>query len=448
MNRYRFLHPQRLLAAALFSAAVALTPAHANSDAEDALVVVAKDYPITMADLDRAISSSPFATQINTMDRDAQASLRGNFLKRLVNARLLLLEAERIGLDKDVAFTEDLERQRDALLYRAYMQQLADEVVIEDETLAALQAQHGDDPDAMAAAEASLRAAPYRELHEQRLRELRDRYHVVIHDERMQPGQATDTVLIEGDGITVRYGDLLAEAGDKVVSNPEWLRKTALEHLEIALVIKAAVDAGINVDAKLASYRDERLPALLLERKDIEWAGDDAVLEAWFKAHPEVGIVPERRHIGQLVVADRAQAEALRKRIIAGESLFELASEYSIDPYGKSHKGDMGWLKQGSGMPAIESVVDGLEDNTVSEVIETPLGFHLVTVIGRRPGGTRAFPAVRDRVRNMVILEHLAPYLREVEQRYGVDWKMPEQAATNASTAASTKAAAATAQAE
>lgn len=422
MIRFSHFNPRRLFAGVLFSSALMLAPAHADMAGDQVLVTVAGEYSITLADLESAISSSPFATQINTMDRDAQAALRGNFLKRLVNAQLLLLEAERLGLDKDIALTEDLERQRDSLLYRSYMQQLSDEVVIPPETLAAMEAQYGDEPDALSAALAAWRVEPYRELHLQRLRELRDRYHVVIHEDRLVPGQPNDTVLVEGDGIRINYGDLLAEAGDTAVTNAEWLRTRALQRLEVALVLKAAQDAGINVDAKLASYRNERLPALLLERKDIEWAGDDAKLEAWFNEHPEVGVVPERRHIGQLVVADRAEAEALRKRIIAGESLFELAGEYSIDPYGKSHKGDMGWLKQGSGIPTIEAVVDKLEDNTVSEVIETPLGFHLVIVIGRRPGGTRAFPAVHDRVRNMVILEHLAPYLREVEQRYGVEW--------------------------
>jgi peptidyl-prolyl cis-trans isomerase C len=424
MIRLSHFNPRRLFSAVLLSSVVMLASAHADAGRDQVLVTVAGEYSITLADLERAISSSPFATQINTMDRDAQAALRGNFLKRLVNAQLLLLEAERIGLDKDIALTEDLERQRDSLLYRSYMQQLSDEVVVSPETLLAMETEYGDEPDALSAAMAAWRVEPYRELHLQRLRDLRDRYHVVIHEDRLVPGQANDAVLVEGDGLSINYGDLLAEAGASAVTNAEWLRTRVLERLEVALIIKAAQDAGINVDAKLASYRDERLPALLLERKDVEWAGDDARLEAWFNAHPDVGVVPERRHIGQLVVADRAQAEALRERIIAGESLFELAGEYSIDPYGKSHKGDMGWLKQGSGIATIEAVVDNLEDNTVSEVIETPLGFHLVTVIGRRPGGTRAFPAVRDRVRNMVILEHLAPYLREVEQRYGVEWTL------------------------
>ena len=422
MNRISCSQPRRLLTAVLFSAVAMLASAHADTNRSQVLATVAGEYPITFADLERTISSSPFATQINTMDRDAQAALRGNFLKRLVNARLLLLEAERIGLDKDIALTEDLQRQRDSLLYRAYMQQMADEVVIPAETVAALEEKYGGEPDALAAAEASWRAGPYHELRIQRLRALRDHYQVVIHEDRLQPGQAADTVLVEGDGLSISYADLVDDAGGSKVTNADWLRKRALERLEVALIIRAAEDAGIDVDAKLAAYRDERLPALLLERKDIEWAGDEAKLEAWFAEHPAVGVVPERRHVGQLVVAERAEAEALRKRILAGESLFELAGEHSIDPYGKGHKGDMGWLKQGSGMPAIETVVDGLEDNTVSAVIETPLGYHLVIVIGRRPGGTRAFPAVRDRVRNMVILEHLAPYLREVEQRYGVDW--------------------------
>lgn len=405
-------------AAVLLATTVFTLPAQGDQ----VLATVAGKYPITLGDLQRTIGSSPFATQFNAMDRDDQAALRGNFLKRLVNARLLLLEAQRLELDKDPAFADDLAKLRRGLLLREYQQQLRRQVTVPESTVEAMEQQLGDDPDALEASIAAWRADAYKELKLQRLLELRDQYRVVIHEDRLLPGQTADTVLAEGDGIRILYGDLERDADGAPITNPDWLRRRLVERLEQDLMVLAVENAGIDVETQLAVYRDERLPALLLERKEAEWAGDEQVLKAWFAEHPEVGIVPERRHIGQLVAADRDQAEAFRERILAGESLFELAGAHSIDPYGKEHKGDMGWLKQGSGLPLIEAAIAGLEDGQVSEVIETPKGFHLVVIIERRPGGTRAFPAVRDRVRRMVIMEHLAPYLRELEARYGVDW--------------------------
>ena len=61
-----------------------------------------------------------------------------------------------------------------------------------------------------------------------------------------------------------------------------------------------------------------------------------------------------RRHVGQLVVATRQEAEALRMRILKGESLFTLAGQYSIDPAGRKQNGDMGWIVDGRGLPEID----------------------------------------------------------------------------------------------
>jgi len=414
-------HPASGFMAAILLAVVTILPV---AHGEQVLATVGGDYPITMADLQRTIGSSPFATQFNTMDADNQAVLRANFLKRLVNARLLLLEAEQMKLDQDPAFVEDMRQLHNSLLRRAYMKALREEVKIPPATLAAMETQLEDEPDALQATNSAWRADAYRELKLERLQQLREQYHVVIHEDKLQPGQPADTVIASGDGINIEYSDLTAAADNTVVSNPEWLRQQLVAQLRLALLVRAAEDAGIDVEQQLGEYRNERLPALLLTRKEADWAGDEKVLESWFSAHPEVGVIPERRHIGQLVVAERELADELRQRILKGESLFTLAEQYSIDPYGQSHKGDMGWLKQGSGLPAIEQAITKLPDNQVSEVIETPRGFHLVTIVGRRPGGTRDFPSVRDRVRNMVILEQLTPYLREIEDRYGVEWKV------------------------
>lgn len=39
---------------------------------------------------------------------------------------------------------------------------------------------------------------------------------------------------------------------------------------------------------------------------------DDKALLAYFRKHPNIGYVPERRQIGQLVAARKGQAEKMR----------------------------------------------------------------------------------------------------------------------------------------
>ena len=137
-----------------------------------------------------------------------------------------------------------------------------------------------------------------------------------------------------------------------------------------------------------------------------------------------IGYIPERRQIGQIVVESRVEAERLRSRIEAGESLFNLAAQYSIDPYGRQHSGDMGWLKEGSGAETIEMALKELPDHRVSEPIKTAKGWHLVMIVNRKPSEQKDFAAVKDRIRQKLIAEKMNEYLKTVTAKYPLEWKI------------------------
>ena len=128
--------------------------------------------------------------------------------------------------------------------------------------------------------------------------------------------------------------------------------------------------------------------------------------------------------MGQLVVATREEAETLRERILKGESLFNLAGSYSVDPIGRKLNGDIGWITEGRGMPELLNVLATLQDNQVSEVISTQSGYQLITVLERRVATQKPFEDVRDRVKQMMVGEYLPAYLNELEKRYPVSWNV------------------------
>ncbi len=380
---------------------------------------------ITASDLEKATRSSPFATNFNTLDEKDQAYLRGGLLQRLVASRLLLLEAQSQELEKSDTFREELERFRLGLLHRSYMKQLRDGIQIPEATQKQMQEQLKDDRDAYKAAQSAWIADAYKKARIQAIKDLRKRYHVRIHEERMTPSAAPETVLLEGDGIRIPFSDLLALTEPKATR--EWMEHQLYIRAELLLTAKAAAEKGMDISAALESYTTERLPALLREQLERQWAPDDSPLKAYFQTHPEIGQILARRHIGQLVVSTRPEAEAMRKRILAGESLFQLAGEHSIDPYGRKHNGDMGWIREDRGDPAIIAAIAGLKDGDVSEIIETPLGFHLVTILERKPGESKPFHLVKDKVRQSYLSEKLAAYLSELEKKYQVVWHVGEK---------------------
>ncbi|MCB1763964.1 MAG: peptidylprolyl isomerase [Gammaproteobacteria bacterium] len=378
---------------------------------------------ITAADLEKVLRSAPFATNFNTLDEKEQAFLRGGTLQRLVAAQLLFLEAKAQQLDRTESFRDELEKFRLGLLHRRFMEQLREGIQLPEQMRAQMKQEFTGNHDAIKAAESAFIADKYRQARIEAIRDLRQRYHVRVYAERFDPGATAETLLLEGDGIRVTYADLL-HLPEKEKTR-EWIEHQVYARGELLLTSKAALDQGIDLSRELDSFSAERLPAALIEKLQAQWIPNDEPLEAYFQRHPEIGELLSRRHIGQLILSSRDEAEQMRQRILSGESLFNLAGQYSVDPYGRQHRGDMGWIKEDRGDPRINAAIANLEDGEISGIIETPMGFHLVTVLERKPGEIRPFERVKDKVRQNFLAEKMSGYLLELEQKYQVVWHLP-----------------------
>lgn len=409
-----------LIRGLLLAGLIATSTSWAKADSE--VLATIESLHVTAADLQQAIDSSPYATQFVAMDQDDQAALRGDMMRRLVVNRLLLLEAERLGLDKQPTFAKELEDFRLGLLYRHYMDQLRARLELDDQTKASVKQQLPGDPDAQHAAGAAMLADRYRGLRMLTLQGLRERYQVQVFEDRIPTAQA-DTLLLRGDGLEIRYAEVI-DGAEVASPNPEWVKDQLYRRAELLLIAKAADAEGVDVSAKLDSYRRERLPALLLRQKETEWVPNEQVLRDWFAAHPDIGQIPERRHVGQIVLPTHRMAEEILTRIQAGESLFTLAEQFSVDPYGRDRRGDMGWVRAGQGLPQIEQAIAKLANGEVSAIVETPLGFHLVMIIERREGSKKVYGGVRDKIFQQVVAQRMQPWLSELEQRYQVVWNV------------------------
>lgn len=84
-----------------------------------------------------------------------------------------------------------------------------------------------------------------------------------------------------------------------------------------------------------------------------------------------------------ILVKDRGQAQNLLIRIKQGAPLESLAREFSTCP-SKSQGGDLGWFGPGKMVPAFESAVKRLGVGSVSDVVQTQFGYHIIKVTGKR----------------------------------------------------------------
>ena len=98
------------------------------------------------------------------------------------------------------------------------------------------------------------------------------------------------------------------------------------------------------------------------------------------------------RHI--LIRVDRSDpvkaAQALekikeiRERILAGEDFAKLAKEHSEDSMTAPMGGDLGFLEPDDFEESFKEAVVSLELGKISEIVETPYGYHIVEVLDRR----------------------------------------------------------------
>ena len=79
-----------------------------------------------------------------------------------------------------------------------------------------------------------------------------------------------------------------------------------------------------------------------------------------------------------------------------GEAFDEMAKEYSQDANSISG-GDLGYIEKGFMPKEFEDVAFSLEPGTISNVIQTDIGYHILEVLDRKPAGTIPdYESVRD----------------------------------------------------
>jgi peptidyl-prolyl cis-trans isomerase C len=95
--------------------------------------------------------------------------------------------------------------------------------------------------------------------------------------------------------------------------------------------------------------------------------------------------------------AARDKAADVLKQARAGADFAGLAKKYSNDA-SAPRGGDLNFFPKGQMVPAFEAAAFALQPGQVSDVVETPFGFHVIKVTERRPATTVPFGEVAPRI--------------------------------------------------
>ncbi len=123
---------------------------------------------------------------------------------------------------------------------------------------------------------------------------------------------------------------------------------------------------------------------------------DDAAVEKYYNEHKNEYEVLKARHIlirvkgapmqavpGKPELTDEealAKAQAIRKRLTAGEDFATIAKAESDDAGSGAQGGDLGEFKKGMMVPPFETAAFAAAVNEITEPVKTPFGYHLIQV--------------------------------------------------------------------
>ncbi len=112
----------------------------------------------------------------------------------------------------------------------------------------------------------------------------------------------------------------------------------------------------------------------------------------------------------------RAKAEDLLARIRKGADFAELARKYSEDQGSAAKGGRLREFGRGELAPAFEAAAYALAPGQVSEVVETPFGFHVIKLEKRVPSRKLSFEEVRERIEQYLLSQKQAAALNALVQ--------------------------------
>lgn len=184
---------------------------------------------------------------------------------------------------------------------------------------------------------------------------------------------------------------------------------------EVKQAIKQLIQQGEKIDEKdPANTKSVRDQLTLLRVVDREVRSGvmvaDPEMKRYYQEHRDRFALPEEYTLSQILIKPRSaddlvEAKGKTRDIMAllkqGESYEDLALRYSDGP-NASRGGRLGLVRQGELLPAIERGVSNLSEGGISDVIESPEGFHIVRLEDKKPKQFRPYEEVRQEIQALV----------------------------------------------
>ena len=234
------------------------------------------------------------------------------------------------------------------------------------------------------------------------------------------------------DAITVSPAEVQAE----------YRRRNEKVQIEYVLIKPVELAPAIQpTDAELSSFytkhaglyqvpekRSARFALLdLAKLRATTTVGDDA-LRAYYNSHIDEYKVENRAHVEHIlfktvgktdaeIAETRQKAEDVLKKAKSGANFEDLAKKFSEDDGTKPKGGDLGWIVEGQTVPEFQQAAFTLPKGSISDLVKTQYGFHIIKVLDREQAHTKSFDEVRSSIEPTVLDEKVSAAANDISEK-------------------------------
>jgi len=165
---------------------------------------------------------------------------------------------------------------------------------------------------------------------------------------------------------------------------------------QFAAAIKSA---GMTEDSLKAQVKEQLLTQKIVESLSSEATATASEIKAYYDANKTQFYQKDAKRASHILFKpeDKKTAEKVLKQVKDGSDFAALAKQYSVDTATATKGGDLGWPTT----PYVAEFEDALKKLKVGEVsglVETPYGWHIITVTDERKGSQQKLADVKEQI--------------------------------------------------
>jgi len=156
---------------------------------------------------------------------------------------------------------------------------------------------------------------------------------------------------------------------------------------------------GMSIEKIKREFKEETRKNIMAQKVQQQKFGEinvsrREVIDFYNSYKDSLGLIPEKFTLGHIFinpkkdssVKERAKlfALSLLDSLRHGADFAKLATKYSDDPGSKKQGGDLGTVDRGVFYPEFEAAAFALKDDEISDIVESPVGFHIIQLLDRK----------------------------------------------------------------